>query len=121
MRNEVGDSCLGHGDPCAACNRHQFRIVQIGLVAGNLQQLVELGAEAVVDDLAALPQLMGAGVDHRPVIQVLERAASDRGDGQQGTFYEGTALADKSIRVLQVLAGGDWRVLLEPVGRMALV
>ena len=58
--------------------------------------------QPIVDDLASLAQLVGAGVDQRTVVQMLVRLAGDRIDGQQRAVQVGAALAHESVGVLQV-------------------
>jgi hypothetical protein len=76
---------------------------------------VVLLVEAVVHDLAAGAQLMGAGVDQRLVLHVLVRLAGHRVDRQQRAAQVVAALVDEVVGVQQELLDRLRDIVLDAV------
>ena len=102
-------------------HRHQVVVVQLAPVRQDLHQAQVLLAEALVDDLTLVAQLVGPGVDQRIVLHELVRLAEHRVDRQQRAVQVHPALGDETALVLEVFPDGGRGVVLHAVRPQHLV
>ena len=75
-----------------------------------------LSEKPVVDDLSALSQRVGPGIDEGFVFEMFESPPLDGVNRQQGAFQTSATIIDDLIRVQQVFSNPDSDIVLERIG-----